>query len=173
MTSSRLTPDDWLTAGFAALQSDGPALLAAEPLARRMGTTKGSFYWHFADVPAFHTAMVHAWQDRATAALSDALRNEGSADQRLRGLGRSILTDDLETAMRIWAMTNASVREATARVDADRLTYINLLLREMGLANPDFARALQAALVGLPQITSEASTRKATFDTLVDTVLAL
>jgi len=50
--STRLTRDIWIDAGLKALVSDGPAALAAEPMARRMKTTKGSFYWHFKDVPA-------------------------------------------------------------------------------------------------------------------------
>ncbi|MEH6751885.1 MAG: TetR family transcriptional regulator, partial [Paracoccaceae bacterium] len=36
-------------AGLAALAEAGPVALKAEPMARRLGTTKGSFYWHFAD----------------------------------------------------------------------------------------------------------------------------
>jgi len=55
-------------------------------------------------------------------------------------------------------------------VDAERQTYLTLLLRELGLGNPDFARALQATLIGLPQM---GGTDSAPFGTLVDTVLAL
>ena len=62
MTKSRLSPDKWLTAGFEALVASGPSALAAEPLARALGTTKGSFYWHFKDVPAFQDALLAAWQ---------------------------------------------------------------------------------------------------------------
>ena len=169
----RLTPDHWITAGFEALHAKGPTALAAEPLARAIGTTKGSFYWHFKDVPAFHTAIITAWEAQATAHLAKAVAQEGSADQRLRHFGHDILDDPSEAAMRIWALTNADVIPAVHRRDADMLTYLNLLLREMGLGNADFARALQAALVGLPQITPKPALRKKTFDTLVDTVLAL
>ena len=169
----RLSPEHWITAGFDALVSKGPSALAAEPLACQIGTTKGSFYWHFKDVPAFHTAMIAAWETRATAHLANAVAKQGSADQRLRRFGHDILDDPSEAAMRLWALTNTDVIPTLSRRDADVLTYLNLLLRELGLGNADFARALQATLIGLPQLSEDVSVRRATYDTLVDTVLAL
>ena len=117
--------------------------------------------------------MIEAWETRATAHLAKAVAETGSADQRLRRFGHDILDDPSEAAMRIWALTNTDVIPTLYRRDADRLTYLNLLLRELGLGNADFARALQATLIGLPQLSGDVSVRRATFDTLVHTVLAL
>ena len=76
--------------------------------------------------------------------------------------------------MRIWAQTNPQAAETLRTVDAERLTYLIALLRQLGLGNPDFARALLAALVGLPQLSQDDPAQQtATFDILVDTVLAL
>ena len=166
----RLTSDLWLTAGFDALAAHGPTALAAEPLARALGTTKGSFYWHFKDVPAFHAALIAAWRTRAIAVLQDALGDTSSPDQRLRNFGAAVLRDPSEPALRIWAQNNAAVAEMLAAVDAERHTYLTLMLRELGLGNPDFARALQATLIGLPQMGADGT---AAYDTLIDTVLAL
>ena len=173
MTSTRLTPDHWLTAGFDALQTLGPQALAAEPLARQIGTTKGSFYWHFKDVPAYHAALIETWRRRALSALSDAVATPDAPDKRLRQFGRDVLADRAEAALRIWAHTHSGVATALRTVDAERLTYLTLLLRELGLGNRDFARALQAALIGLVQLTDQPETHRTTYDTLVDTVLAL
>lgn len=170
MTSNRLTPESWLNAGFDALISHGPKGLAAEPLARELGTTKGSFYWHFKDVRAFHAALIATWRGRAIAALKDALDDTSGPDQRLRNFGASVLGDPSEPALRLWAQTDPNVRDMLTSVDAERHTYLALLLRELGLGNPDFARALQASLIGLPQMYGHAT---APFDTLIDTVLAL
>lgn len=166
----RLTPEHWLNAGFDALATKGPSALAAEPMARALGTTKGSFYWHFKDVPAYHTALIGAWRTRAIATLRDALSDTAGPDQRLRTFGATVLSDEVETALRIWAQSNADVAAVLSAVDAERHTYLSLLLREMGLGNPDFARALQATLIGLPQM---AKGETAPFETLIDTVLAL
>lgn len=174
MQTSRLTSDHWLTAGFDALQRGGKNAIAAEPLARQLGTTKGSFYWHFKDVPAFHAALIASWYDTAMATLVVLLESDGPADQRLRSFGTQVLCDPLETPLRIWAQTNTAVADALNKIDAERLTYLTILLRQLGLGNPDFARALLATLVGLPQISrDERAVQSATFDTLVDTVLAL
>jgi len=170
MTSNRLTPEHWLNAGFDALIKHGPQGLAAEPLARTLGTTKGSFYWHFKDVPAFHAALIATWRAGAIAALKEALDDISGPDQRLRTFGATVLGDPSERALRIWAQTNTNVRDMLCSVDAERHTYLTLLLRELGLGNPDFARALQASLIGLPQMSGDGTTP---FDTLIDTVLAL
>ena len=169
-SAMRLTPDHWLNAGFDALASQGPTALAAEPLARALGSSKGSFYWHFKDVPAFHAALITAWRTRAIAALQEALGDTSSADQRLRRFGATVLGDPSEPALRIWAQNNGAVADMLAGVDAERHTYLTLMLRELGLGNPDFARALQATLIGLPQMDEDGS---AAYDTLIDTVLAL
>lgn len=169
----RLTPEHWLDAGFAALLAKGPAALAAEPLARQIGTTKGSFYWHFKDVPAFHGAMIDVWRGQALLALSEAVATSAAPDQRLRAFGQGVLEDPREAAMRTWAQSNPGVAAALHVVDAERLTYLTLLLRELGLGNADFARALQATLIGLPHLSDALETRRAPFEALVDTVLAL
>lgn len=172
MTSTRLSPEKWIDAGFAALTSQGPAALAAEPMARSLGTTKGSFYWHFKDVPAYHAALLRHWH---TAALSDVmtqLTTEGAPDLRLRAFGYSILENATETALRVWAQSDPIVAASLREVDAERLTYLNHLLKQFGLRNPAFGEAILAALIGLPQI-NQSDEPQAAFDALVDTVVAL
>lgn len=51
-------PEPWIEAALAALADDGEAGIAIEPIARRLGVTKGSFYWHFADREALWTAVL-------------------------------------------------------------------------------------------------------------------
>ncbi len=174
MTSTRLTLDDWLAAGFDALQRSGQNALAAEPLARRLGTTKGSFYWHFKDVPAYHARLIQNWYDGAMSAMLASLKQDGPANHRLRRFGAELLNDPFEASMRIWAQSNPDVAEALRKVDDERLKYLTTLLNQLGLGNPEFARALLAALIGLPQLSpDDPKQHAAAFDTLVDTVLAL
>ena len=67
MKRERLSRQSWIDAGLKALVAQGPTALAAEPLARALGATKGSFYWHFKDVPSLHEAVTQDWQTRAFA----------------------------------------------------------------------------------------------------------
>ena len=42
-----LTAANWAEAALDAIAENGIEAVAVEPLARRLGVTKGSFYWHF------------------------------------------------------------------------------------------------------------------------------
>ncbi|NNK15387.1 MAG: TetR/AcrR family transcriptional regulator [Sulfitobacter sp.] len=170
MSRPRLSPDKWISAGFEALAVSGPMALAAEPLARALGTTKGSFYWHFKDVPAYQEALVTKWQAQALEQVLDQLQQSDDADKRLRDFGRVVLADPVEPQLRIWGQNDGRVHDALIEVDAQRLAYLTRLLGQLGLRNAEFARALQAALTGL---SLNRDTDIAPFDTLVDTVLAL
>ena len=53
----------------------GVAAVAVEPLAKVLQTTKGSFYWHFADRNALLEATLELWElrdtDRVMASLDE------------------------------------------------------------------------------------------------------
>ena len=139
---------------------------------RSLCTTKGSFYWHFKDVPEFQAAVVKYWQTQAFDAILSALKDSGTAEHRLRRFGKYVLDDAMDPALRAWAGADKSVARAVSQVDAERLKYFNNLLRQLGISNDDFARSSLAALIGLPMMSTKAQAAKA-FDTLVDLVLAL
>ncbi len=177
-TSRRLARADWLRTGLDALAETGPSALKAEPLARRLGTTKGSFYWHFEDVPAFHAALLAQWEDEATARTDTALAAEDGAVARLRRLAQIIAERDaafpVEPAVRAWAKDSDAARAAIARLDDHRLTQIQALLAEIGIANPEMARIIYAAGIGMEELGKDTTgTNAAAMGSLVDLVLAL
>ncbi|WP_297773197.1 TetR/AcrR family transcriptional regulator [uncultured Roseovarius sp.] len=176
----RLTRDDWLLTGLTALCEGGPGALGAEPLARRIGATKGSFYWHFDDVPGFHTALLGLWQAEAEAAL---LAIEGSTDTaRLRATAQTIADSAssespalrTEPAIRAWAQGSDTVSRAVRSVDDLRLARLRDLLAACGIGNPEMARILYASATGMQglQDTGRATTATA-IGSLVDLILAL
>ena len=167
---ARLSQDKWIDAGFDAIAATGPTALAAEPLARRLKTTKGSFYWHFKDVPAYQEAVLTRWKARALEQVLHQVRMTNDPDKGLRTFGALILSDKVEPQLRIWARNDKRVAKALAEVDAEREAHLTRLLGQLGLRNADFARALQAALVGL---SLQPRPDKAAYETLIDTVLAL
>ena len=63
--SSRLSVNDWITAGLELLADDGIGGVKIQRLCERLGVTKGSFYWHFTDLDAFLGAMAKHWEDGA------------------------------------------------------------------------------------------------------------
>ncbi|PJE30608.1 hypothetical protein PSM7751_03063 [Pseudooceanicola marinus] len=173
---SRLSPDDWLRAGLDALSAAGPEALKAEPLARSLETTKGSFYWHFPDVPAFRQALLKFWGSEAGGLLAETPSDRTEAVAQLHALVRDGFSSEpaAEAAMRAWARTDPTAAETLAQIDAARLDHLQELLTRIGVTNPEIARLLYAAQIGLPQIAgAEDSDDTAPLDTLVDLVLAL
>jgi len=163
-TKPRLKRGDWLAAGLAGLEQRGPEALAAEPLARQLGTTKGSFYWHFKDVPTFRQAVAEAWGARARAAIDAAPTDVSHAD-RLHALSRP---DPAEAAMRSWARRDPGIAAAVDAIDSARAVAIGATLAELGLTNPEFARIVQAAVIGMETLGDTAP-----LSTLLAAILAL
>lgn len=171
MARNRLTADDWIDAALEALAEQGHVALGAEPLARAMGATKGSFYWHFKDLPDFHEKLTGAWKRRAAAELVTVLEDKAPLPDRLR---RIALNSRVGQAMRAWALSNASAADAVAEIDTLRTSAIAALLQEAGISNPALARIIYSAGIGLSaQPGLAAKEADAAFGELVDMVLAL
>ncbi|HEX5088958.1 MAG TPA: TetR/AcrR family transcriptional regulator [Nocardioides sp.] len=83
-----LSRADWVEAALDALARGGLAAVAVEPLAKQLGTTKGSFYWHFADRNALLEATLERWEQRDTEQVIAALDDTRDALERLRRLLR-------------------------------------------------------------------------------------
>lgn len=177
---ARLTRDDWLRAGVDALQVTGPDALGAEPLARRLGTTKGSFYWHFKDVPDFHAALLDRWRIEAETALLDAGGITDTA--RLRATAQAIAASPdhdnptlrCEPMIRAWAQSTTAVAEPLREVDTLRLARLRELLATCGIRNSEMARILYAAATGMQGL-QDADRNQTTnaIGSLVDLILAL
>ena len=61
-----LTRADWIGTALEAMARDGLRAVAVEPLAERLGATKGSFYWHFRDRNALIEAAAADWEHTGT-----------------------------------------------------------------------------------------------------------
>ena len=120
------------------LVSGGSEAVAIEPLARDVGVTKGSFYWHFRDRPALLVALLADWEDRATVPLLDRLKRMGGGPaDRLAALMATVAAEgggSLDPAMRAWAQNDSRAAASVGRVDAARLAYIAGEFRALGFA---------------------------------------
>jgi AcrR family transcriptional regulator len=134
--SDQLSARDWLDQGLKALASRGFTALKAEPLAKAMGVSRGSFYWHFADIGAFHAAILARWQEVAAeqiiANVEAASKDENPLALLLRRVFGERLT--LERAVRTWASVDPAARAAVQAIDRRRLGYVEGLLAQSGLS---------------------------------------
>lgn len=157
----RLSREDWILAGFRALVRSGPPALKAEPLARELKTTKGSFYWHFKDVADFEDAMLAYWRFRATQQVIATVSQASVSPQEDLHILINLVTgfrDDAygglgaESAIRLWASTNPIVAKASREVDAARLDYLTDRFAHAGFSVTQallFGQIMYGALVGL------------------------
>lgn len=182
MSTTRLSPDSWIDAGMNALLARGPSALKAETLARDLKTTKGSFYWHFKDVPAFHDALLEKWERDSLARLENAIASEdGSPVQKLRYLSQVVEQQDaddvstaVEPALRAWAKGYSGAANTISRVDRRRMQELSQLLETIGLSNPELARIIYAANLGMAELSGQdGKSNDEALGTLVDLMLAL
>jgi AcrR family transcriptional regulator len=134
--SDQLSAKDWLDQGLKALAGRGFTALKAEPLAKAMGVSRGSFYWHFADIAAFHAAILARWHEVAAeqiiANVEAASKDENPLALLLRRVFGERLT--LERAVRTWASVDPAARAAVQAIDRRRLSYVEGLMAQSGLS---------------------------------------
>lgn len=174
---TRLTQDIWLDAGLTALCETGPPALKAEPLARQLNTTKGSFYWHFTDLPAFHAALLKRWETKTLGAVSAPAAADDATAAQLRAFGQHLgdpATARINTAMRAWALSLPAAADSVARVDGHRAAHLTALLDRIGVSNPEMTDILQAAAIGMQAMGKRPDLDpQRAMGSLVDLVLAL
>ncbi len=134
---AKLSRSDWLAASMDALLLEGVEGIHVEPLARRLGVTKGSFYWHFKDRQALLNSVIEYWATRMIDAVQAHETLTGSASEQLLQVMEEITQQDrgrYEAAMRMWAASDEQVAKAVRRVDEARLESMCGLFLEMGFA---------------------------------------
>lgn len=170
--SGSLTVDGWTSAALRAIAENGVGGVAVEPLAQRLGVTKGSFYWHFPNRDALLGAALSRWEE-ATTALIGALEQMPDPADRLRQLVAYVLpdamlaSDDAEPWASVRHLVDLAIADAAddpivrpvlRRVSERRLAYLEACCRELGLA-PEAARnrslLLYAAYVGTLRLVRE------------------
>ncbi len=149
----RLGRAEWVGAGLEALARGGVDSVRVEPLARALGVTKGSFYWHFRDRGELLSALLDAWAERTEVVIALAEAGGGDAAGRLRALCGIVMRAEgrLDVAFRAWSGQAEDAAAARRRVDARRLGYVEGLFGELGFGGREArarAQVLFDALVG-------------------------
>jgi len=133
--ADQLSAKDWLDQGLRALARSGFTALKADPLAKSMGVSRGSFYWHFADIGAYHAAILKHWREVAAEQIIAGLEAASGDDNPLQLLLRRAFgtKPTLENAFRTWATVDPAARSAVQAIDRRRLGYVEKLLSASGL----------------------------------------
>lgn len=136
LKTSPLQPEDWIRAAFARLASEGIEAVRVELLARDLGVSKGSFYWHFQDREELLGRMFDRWEKEEIDWLDETVITPKAAARWARFVHHC--TDQQlarrESAMRTWARRDERVAARIAAIEKKRTAHIASVLRAIGFA---------------------------------------
>ena len=151
---TRITRDEWIGEGLRVLADEGDAALTVDALCERLNRSKGSFYHHFAGRNDYVSAVLAAWERRATDRLIETGHGPGTVEERLRAVNRQaseLRNAVLERAIRGWGAREPLAARVQDRVDARRLAFLEELCSERmgeGMRARRLARVLQLVFIG-------------------------
>ena len=156
----RLSTEDWTAAAIEALAIGGVAAVAVEPIAARLGATKGSFYWHFTGRDALLEAALARWERAGSEDVITLVEAEADIPARLRKLLAVAIggDDSVELALQPSAH-HPLVAPVLARVTARRLDYLTALFTQVGFPTEE---ARQRSLLAYTAYLGHAQLRHAT-----------
>lgn len=132
-----LSAADWVTTAADVLVHNNVNGVDIPNLCKRLGVTKGSFYWHFGRRGDLLAAILVDWRARMTLDVSErASRVGGSAASGLGyllGLTRKPRPNRngaIERSVRDWARIDLFARAAVIEVDQNRLAFFEGLFRK-------------------------------------------
>ncbi|MFV2052122.1 TetR/AcrR family transcriptional regulator [Aliiroseovarius sp. YM-037] len=140
----RGSADLWVSAAYQALVDGGVDAVRVMPIAKALGLSRTSFYWHFEDRDALLAAIVALWEDKNTGNL--IAKTEVAAD----GINAAMFNlfdcwidaekfdSRLDHAIRNWAQNDASVRVRVDAADGRRFAAVKAMFERFGYA-PDQA----------------------------------
>lgn len=132
MSQSR---EDWVDAAWETLGEAGVDGVRVEALARSLGVTKGSFYWHFKNRQELIDALFDRWFGLREEFREEFQRDNPEPRERLwkvieRGIMRG--TQGQAAALRLWAQRHPEAAERIAEADARRRAFFIEQFQAMG-----------------------------------------
>lgn len=143
MSTARFTPEDWTRAALRALAEGGIAAVRVDALARDLGVTRGSFYWHFADRNALLKTALEQWERQFTARVIEEMEGIDDPVERLERLVGMAFSDELVPGLQPAIMADADhpvVMPVLRRVTTQRIDYICAIYQDLGRTPADARR---------------------------------
>ena len=135
----RLTRQDWTDAALDAIAGGGVAAVTLERLAKTLGATRGSFYWHFTDRNELIEVALEQWEREHTTELIPKAEAIKDPAERLSLLFREVYerpADPIEIRL-AWVAEDPIVAPVVARVTRARLEFLHQIFTELGLPDDE------------------------------------
>jgi AcrR family transcriptional regulator len=130
--------DAWLVAARQALIEEGTAGVEVNKLAKRLGVSRGGFYWFFKSRTELLDALIRYWADSGTTLFEKILEHRGNEGMdQYQALSELWLEEKdydpaWDGAIRDWARTSESVRKIVSAVDQQRIAIFEKMFHNMG-----------------------------------------
>ncbi|MDP9189231.1 MAG: TetR/AcrR family transcriptional regulator [Actinomycetota bacterium] len=160
-----LTREDWTRAALDALAEGGVAAVTVDRLAKTVGATRGSFYWHFKDRRELIEVALAEWERSNTTELLPEAEAITDPVERLRYLFRHVFereVDAIEIAL-VSVAEEPLIAPVFARVTGTRLAFLHRIFTDLGLDDAeadDRAWLAYAFYIGHHQLGRNAETQK-------------
>lgn len=140
---NNLTGERWAEEALEVIAQSGVSAVAVEPLAKKLGVTKGSFYWHFANRDALLDAALTLWEKRETEEIIESVSREADPRQRIEALFWKVL-GDRRTSPLYFALSAVSgdprIGSAVRRVAERRLGFMTECFTALGMGEEEARR---------------------------------
>lgn len=130
----RLDRDRWVSEALAALEEGGPEAVAVVPLARRLGVTRGSFYWHFESREELLAAVLERWEHEHVVVPLERLDDLEDARERLKALFELAVRKPPTILAQLLASDEPVIQTALERSSRLRTEFLTRAYRELGLS---------------------------------------
>ena len=134
-----LSGEKWAAAALEAIAIRGVAELSIESLARELGVTKGSFYWHFASRSALIKAALQLWAQRETDDVLARIDREPSPRARIEKIVEEAVGNKRKAALYLAlaaASSDPNIGPTFQRVLERRIAYLATCFEAMGVSTP-------------------------------------
>jgi len=135
-----LTASDWAEAALEAMAQGGLDAVAVEPLARQLGVTKGSFYWHFPNRDALLHAALELWEKHHAEELLARIEPNADPYERIVSLFKaanmSVREGRLYLAIAA-ATDNPVVQQFVQRLSQRWISYLHECYQALGFKDPE------------------------------------
>jgi len=128
----------WIDAAYELLVNAGVGAVKIVPLARKLKTSRTSFYWLFKDREEILAALLARWESQNTRAVIDQSERyaasivEATLNVFDCWFDPAVFDSEFEYAVRSWSLQDPGVVERVQRADSERLAAIQAMFSRFG-----------------------------------------
>ena len=132
----RVSKAEWLEKALEVLSENGIESVKIEFLSKKLGISKGGFYWHFRNRDDLLRQMLDYWSSEFTdVVLKNHFIQTLGPEERIMEIMR--LINDYELAkydlpIRAWGQHDPVVKKAWVKVMSQRMKFFNSIMLEIG-----------------------------------------